>query len=312
MSIFVIGGTGFIGIRVIPLLVARGETVVCMDINPNAPALAGLGDRVSIVRGDVTQFDDVIGVMEASKADRVINLSYNLGQDLPPHRATKLNIIGMDNCFEAARILGVKHTVFASSLAVNGQQSHYGERPVTEDDYKHAVVQYGSHKAFNEFQAKDYIDKHGKTITGVRPANVTGPDKVRCSVDHVNIITRPARGEPISFPFADAMRCPIHVDDIAEVFVRVLMADKPAHAIYNSGGVAISLGEIAAIVRGFLPDAKIGFEKETGGRASSGNWMIDNSRLIQEFGVQYRPYRDRVLQIINDVRADLGQPPIRG
>jgi nucleoside-diphosphate-sugar epimerase len=312
MSIFVIGGTGFIGIRVIPLLIARGETVVCMDINPNAPALAAFGDKVSIVRGDVTQFDDVIGVMEASKADRVINLSYNLGQDLPPHKATKLNIIGMDNCFEAARILGVKHTVFASSLAVNGQQSHYGERPVTEDDYKHAVVQYGSHKAFNEFQAKDYIDKHGMTITAVRPANVTGPDKVRGSVDHVNIITRPTRGEAISFPFADAMRCPIHVDDIAEVFVRVLMADKPAHAVYNSGGHAISLGEIAAIVRSYLPDAKISFEKEAGGRASSGNWMIDNSRLVQEFGVQYRPYRERVLQIINEVRAELGQAPIKG
>ena len=156
MAIFVIGGTGFIGIRVIPLLVARGETVVCMDINPNAPALAGLGDKVTVVRGDVTQFDDVISVMEASKADRMINLSYNLGQDLPPHRATKLNIIGMDNCFEAARLPGVKHTVFASSLAVNGQQSHYGERPVTEDDYRHGDVQYASHKSFNEFQAKDY------------------------------------------------------------------------------------------------------------------------------------------------------------
>ena len=175
MAIFVIGGTGFIGIRVIPLLVALGESVVCMDINPNAPSLAGLGEKVSVVRGDVTQFDDVISVMEASKADRVINLSYNLGQDLPPHRATKLNIVGMDNCFEAARILGIKHTVFASSLAVNGQQSHFGERPVTEDDYKHAVVQYGSHKAFNEFQAKDYIDKHGMTITAIRPANVDWP-----------------------------------------------------------------------------------------------------------------------------------------
>ena len=312
MAIFVIGGTGFIGIRVIPLLVARGESVVCMDINPNAPSLAGLGDKVTVVRGDVTQFDDVIGTMEASKADRVINLSYNLGQDLPPHRATKLNIVGMDNCFEAARILGVKHTVFASSLAVNGQQSHYGERPVTEDDYKHAVVQYGSHKAFNEFQAKDYIDKHGMTITAIRPANVTGPDKVRGSVDHVNIITRPARGEPITFPFADAMRCPIHVDDIAEVFVRVLMADKPRHAIYSSGGQAISLGDIAAIVKSYLPDAKINFEKQTGGRDSSGNWMIDNSRLVQEFGVQYRPYRDRVLQIINEVRAELNQAPIKG
>ena len=312
MAIFVIGGTGFIGIRVIPLLIARGETVVCMDINPNAPALAGLGDKVSVIRGDVTQFDDVISNMAASGADRVINLSYNLGQDLPPHRATKLNIVGMDNCFEAARILGIKHTVYASSLAVNGQQSHYGERPVTEDDYKHAVVQYGSHKAFNEFQAKDYIDKHGMTITGVRPANVTGPDKVRGSVDHVNLITRPARGEAISFPFADAMRCPIHVDDIAEVFVRVLMADKPAHAIYNSGGQPISLKEIAAIVRGYLPDAKISFDKESGGRESSGNWMIDNSRLVQEFGVQYRPYQQRVLQIINDCRAEVGLPALKG
>jgi len=312
MAIFVIGGTGFIGIRVIPLLIARGETVVCMDINPNAPALAALGDKVSVVRGDVTQFDDVIGNMEAAKTDRVLNLSYNLGQDLPPHRATKLNIIGMDNCFEAARILGVKHTVFASSLAVSGQQKNFGERAVTEDDYKYAVVQYGSHKAFNEFQAKDYIDKHGMTITAVRPANVTGPDKVRGSVDHVNIITRPARGEAISFPFADAMRSPIHVDDIAEVFVRVLMKDKPTHAIYNSGGVTISLGDIADIVRGFLPDAKISFEKQTGGKESSGNYLIDNSRLVSEFGVQYRPYRERVLQIINEVRADIGQPPIRG
>src|ERR1700749_622720 len=231
MAIFVIGGTGFIGIRVIPLLIAQGETVVCMDINPNAPTLSGLGDKVSVVRGEVTQFDDFISNTEASKVDRIINLSYNLGQDLPPHRATKLNIIGMDNCFEAARLLGIKHTVFASSLAVNGQQSHYGERPVTEDDYKHAVVQYGSHKSFNEFQAKDYIDKHGMTITAVRPANVTGPDKVRGSVDHVNIITRPARGEPISFPFADAMRCPIHVDDIAEGIVRVMVPDQPQHRI---------------------------------------------------------------------------------
>jgi len=312
MPIFVLGGTGFIGIRVIPLLVARGETVVCLDINPNAPTLAHLGDKISIVRGDVTQFDDVIGALEASKADRVLNLSYNLGQDLPPHKATKLNIVGMDNCFEAARLLGVKHTVFASSLAVNGQQSHYGDRPVTEDDYKHAVVQYGSHKAFNEFQAKDYIDKYGMAITAIRPANVTGPDKVRGSVDHVNVITRPARGEAITFPFADAMRCPIHVDDIAEVFVRVLMADKPKHAVYSSGGIAISMGEIANIVRGYLPDAKITFEQQTGGKASSGNYLIDNSRLMTEFGVQYRPYRDRVSQIINDCRADIGQPPIKG
>ena len=312
MTVFVVGGTGFIGIRVIPLLVARGEGVVCMDINPQTADFSALGDKVQVVRGDVTQFDDVISRMHAAKADRVINLSYNLGAELPPHLATKLNIVGMDNCFEAARLLGVKHTVYASSLAVNGQQSHFGDRAVTEDDYRYATAQYGVHKRFNEFQAQDYREKHGMVITGVRPANVTGPDKVRGSVDHVNCITRPARGEPISFPFADAMRCPIHVDDIAEVFVRVLMADKPAQGIYSSGGHTISLGALADMVRGFLPDAKISFDKQTGGKESSGNYLIDNTRLVQEFGVQYRPYRERVLQIINEVRAQEGLPLVRG
>ena len=312
MTIFVIGGTGFIGTRVIPLLVARGESVVCMDINPHTANFSAHGDNVKVVRGDVTQFDDVINQMQASGADRVMNLSYNLGAELPPHIATKLNIVGMDNCFEAARILKIKHTVYASSLAVNGQQKHFGDRPVTEDDLHRGDYQYAMHKSFNEWQAKDYVAKHGMTITGVRPANVTGPDKVRGSVDHVNIVTRPARGEAIEFPFADAMRCPIHVDDIAEVFVRVIMTDKPKHQIYSSGGAVVSLGEIAEIVRGYLPDAKITFGKLTGGKESSGNYLIDNSRLVSEFGVQYRPYRERVLQIINAVREERGLPAIKG
>jgi nucleoside-diphosphate-sugar epimerase len=128
----------------------------------------------------------------------------------------------------------------------------------------------------------------------------------------VNIVTRPSRGEAISFPFADAMRCPIHVDDIAEVFVRVVMTDKPKHQIYSSGGAVVSLAEIAAIVKSYLPDAQIDFEKQTGGKESSGNYLIDNTRLVREFGVQYRPYRERVLQIINAVREEKGLPAIKG
>ncbi len=312
MSIFVIGGAGFIGIRLIPLLIARGEQVTCMDINPQAPVLAALGERVKLVRGDVTQFDDVMAAMSAARPERVINLSYMLGSEHAPHVALKLNIVGMDNCFEAARLCGAKHVVYASSLAVNGEQSHYGEHSITEDDFRHGHVQYAMHKIFNEFQAQDYREKFGMTITGVRPANVTGPDKVRGSVDHVNCITQPARGKPISFPFADAMRCPIHVDDVAEVFARVLLADQPKHAVYSTGGTAISLGDLADIVRGFLPDARIDFEKSSGGKEISGNYLIDNTRLVQEFGVQYRPYRERVLQIINEVRQQEGLPLVKG
>jgi hypothetical protein len=88
------------------------------------------------------------------------------------------------------------------------------------------------------------------------------------------------------------------------------LTDKPRHAVYNSGGTPISLGELADLVREFLPDAQITFDRETGGKAASGNYLIDNSRLIQEFGLQYLPYRQRILQIINDTRREAGLPPV--
>ena len=310
MTILVIGGSGFIGRRLIPLLAQRGEEIVCMDINPATANYEGLGKQVRVVRGDVSQFDDVMATMVAAKPERVVNLAYFLGSEYPPRVAFKLNILGMDNCFEAARLAGVKRVAYASSLAVSGEQHHYGDRIVDEDDFRHGHVQYAMHKIFNEWQAQDYREKHGLDITAIRPANVTGNDKIVGSVDHVFCITSPARGKAVKFPYKDAMRCPVHVDEIAEIFARVAMKDKPDHAVYNTGGQTISLGEIADIVREFLPEAQITFDKETGGKELSGNYLIDNTRLVQEFGMQYRPYRERVLQIINEVRAEEGKPPI--
>jgi len=311
MSILAIGGAGFIGRRMIPKLVAAGHDVTCMDIDVAGAtaAFADLGDRVKIIRGDVTQFDDVIGAVQESKAERVVNLSYFIGE-LAPHIAFKLDIQGMDNCFEAARRHDVKHTVFASSVAVSGQQSEFGERLVNEDDQRHGTTQYAVNKIMNEWQAHDYRKAYGMTITCIRPANVTGPDKKFGSIDHVNCMCQPARGQTVSFPFADTMRNMIHVEDMAEVFARVLLADKPVRETYNSGGTATSLGELAALVREFLPDADIRFDAETGGREVSSNFMIDNSRLVEEFGVQYAPLRQRVRQVINAIRADEGLPEV--
>ena len=128
MSTLILGGTGFIGRRLVPLLAQRGEEVVCMDLNPGTASYGQLGNQVRVVRGDVTQFDDVMAVTVAAKPSRVVNLAYFLGSEHAPHVATKLNIVGMDNCFEAARLCGVNRVVFASSLAVSGEQRFYGDR----------------------------------------------------------------------------------------------------------------------------------------------------------------------------------------
>src|SRR5262249_61927312 len=96
-----------------------------------------------------------------------------------PHQVMLLEVLGRDNCSEGARLGGVKRVVYASSIAVSGQQSNFGDRLANEDDPTYGTSQDAMHKIFNEFQAKKYIKKYGMSITGGRPANVTRPAKVR-------------------------------------------------------------------------------------------------------------------------------------
>ncbi len=93
MTTLIIGGTGFIGRRLIPLLAKQGEDSVVMDINPQTANFSELA-KVRVLRGDVSQFDDVMAAMTAVKPDRVINLAYYISSDLPPRVAFKLNILG--------------------------------------------------------------------------------------------------------------------------------------------------------------------------------------------------------------------------
>ena len=145
MSILVIGGTGFIGPRLIRKLVARGEDVVCMDINPGGGALADVPLRAPVLRGDVTRFEDVMRAVLEVKPERLINLAYGLGAgEGNPHQVFLLDVLGMDNCFEAARLAGVRRIVYASSIAVSGQQSHFGDRLANEDDPTYGTSQYVS------------------------------------------------------------------------------------------------------------------------------------------------------------------------
>jgi nucleoside-diphosphate-sugar epimerase len=313
MSVLVLGATGFIGPRLIRRLVARGETVVGVDLNPGAAAFGDVPIGAPVLRGDVTQFEDVMRIMLEVKPERVINLAYGLGAgEGNPHQVMRLDILGMDNCFEAARLAGnIKRVVYASSIAVSGQQRNFGDRPATEDDPVYGTSQYAMHKIFNEFQARKYIKSYGLPIVGVRPANVTGPDKVRGSVDHVQIMTDTARGKPVHLPQKGLMRLLVHVEDMAEIFARVLLAEAPRHSLYNSGGIPVSLGELADIVRGFLPEAQITFASE-GGREDSGNYLVDNTRLGKEFGIEFPGLHTRVLEVINDVRRAEGLPLVTG
>src|SRR5256885_8937564 len=186
MSVLVIGATGFIGPRLIRRLVARGEAVVGMDLNPGAATFGDVPIGAPVIRGDVTHFEDVMRTVLDVKPDRLINLAYGLGAgEGNPHQVLRLDVLGMDNCFEAARLAGVRRVVYASSIAVSGQQSHFGDRLANEDDPTYGTSQDAMHKIFNEFQARKYSRNYGISVTGVRPADLTRPDKVRLTRDHL-------------------------------------------------------------------------------------------------------------------------------
>ena len=136
MSVLVIGATGFIGPRLIRRLVARGESVVGMDLNPAAAPFARRADRRAgrpRRRHPVRGRDAHHARREAGPASSISPTGSACGEG-NPHQAMRLDILGMDNCFEAARLAGVKRVVYASSIAVSGQQSHFGDRLATEDD----------------------------------------------------------------------------------------------------------------------------------------------------------------------------------
>jgi nucleoside-diphosphate-sugar epimerase len=66
VTVLIIGGTGFIGRRLIPLLAQRGEEFVVMDIKPQTANFSEL-TKVKVLRGDTSQFDGVMAVMTTVK-----------------------------------------------------------------------------------------------------------------------------------------------------------------------------------------------------------------------------------------------------
>ena len=70
------------------------------------------------------------------------------------------------------------------------------------------------------------------------------------------------------------------------------------------------MGALADLVREFIPDAQIAFVIE-GGIEESDIYVMDGSRVREEFEVELPPLRQTVLEIINEVRQTEGMSLVR-
>lgn len=312
MSILVTGGTGFIGKRIAKKLLDSRQKVVVMDINAGAATPEPEPGEIAFVTGDVRQLSDVIKVIRDFKVERIINMAYLLGDtsEKDPLLAVEVNALGTTNVFEAARTLGIQRVIHASSISVFGTQDFYGNRLVTEDDATHPPHIYGTTKVFNEYMAAKYQDKYGLEVASLRVSVVYGPGRERGRTGWAGqLISNPVRGKPVLVPGpSNQQLCLIHVDDTAELFVRLCLAGKLHHRVYNSGGHTTSAGGIADIVRKYLPQADISYnEKEP---PLNLVYRLDSSRITRELNWEMMPLETGILNTLNEVRQLSGEKPL--
>lgn len=287
-SVVIFGGSGFIGRRLCAELAHRGAQPVSADLTP----VAGFDHT----RANVSELRDVCAAIAIYRPAAVVNLAYVLGAEAEAdmHRSAQVNVVGMGNVFEACRLLGVKRCVYASSIAVYGDQPDWGDREVVEDDHGRPAILYGWQKQLNEATAARYRRDHGLRCIGVRISTVYGPGRVNgLSAPITRMIEAAARGETARSPYGpDSDSDLVHVDDVADTLAGLVTASSPTHDIYNTGGEYWTVGQIAEVVREHHPTARIEFDADRTRipHVSRVSW----TRLREEFDVSRPALRDRL------------------
>ena len=311
MSIMVTGGTGFIGNRIIRKLLDRGEEVVCFDLAPPRNNLEPYADRINFYRGDISQIPHLLEAINTFDVRKIIHMAALLPPDTEdrPHFGMSVNIQGTNNVFEAARWSNIQRVVYASSIAVYGGQETFGDRLIDETDLSDPVNVYGMTKAANDFAAGRYRERYNMDIRGVRICTVFGHGRVTGMTGMIGglMMSLPAIGKPVNMQFDPNEASPmIHAEDAAEIFVQVSLSNNLQHPIYISGGHLATIQDIANIVKEYMPEAQI----TTGDRPVPHVYLVDNSRMLSDIGYEMAPLRVRVLEHMNDARAEAGLPPL--
>jgi nucleoside-diphosphate-sugar epimerase len=309
MSVLVLGSSGLVGRSLVGRLAAAEHSVVAGDVRPSPlPPAAG----VSYVNTDISRLDQVLALLEEQDVSGIVLLSYMMGQLMSPKfdgivQASQVNVTGVANVLEAARLLRVPRVVFLSTVGAYGPQAIYGDRPVTEEEILAPTSMYGQMKALNESVCERYAALYGLEVVKIRPSSILGAGS---SIWPSRFIDRVAVGKTGRPPYgADVPDNVIAVDDIAALLSRLVTGAAPAHGTYLASGHHVTMGELADVVRSVVPDAQIEFPASD--RRPTYPERFDNSRAVSEFGWEITGLKETVRAHIDGVRARAGASAVQ-
>jgi nucleoside-diphosphate-sugar epimerase len=251
-TVLVTGGAGYVGSVLVPRLLDEGYRVKVLDLYLYGHhVLDGVAGHSGLeqVKGDIRDRALLERIMPG--CDAVIHLaciSNDPSFELDPALGKSINYDAFFALVAVASASGVRRFILASSSSV------YGVKPddnVTEDLALEPLTDYSKFKAMCE----DVLlgaQAPGFAPVVVRPATVCGySPRLRLDLT-VNILTNHAvNSGRITVFGGDQKRPNLHIDDMADVYVRLLGAPD-AHVsgqVFNAGYENHTVREIAEMVR---------------------------------------------------------------
>lgn len=251
MKIVIFGGTGFVGLNLAEVLLARGHEVTLYDRAPLPPAaqrsLADCGARLKTVQGDITDVEGIDALIAKGCDAIVLSAAVTAGDDLErasPGRVLEINVMAQIPILQAAIRHGVRRVINLSSASAYGAA---GQRHQILDEETHCdpVSFYAISKFTSERSLARHAELFGGDFLSVRLSAVFGPWERAGAVRDTpslqfQILAAFARGEPAIMP-APGMKDWTYAVDAAEAVAVLIEAERPRHRLYNiSSGVAWS------------------------------------------------------------------------
>ncbi|MCD6324421.1 MAG: NAD-dependent epimerase/dehydratase family protein [Desulfurococcales archaeon] len=257
LRVILTGGAGFIGRAVWRKLLRANHEVLVIDNFSRTPP--PVKEEVMRWAGDAVRVEDVRNcgklkeIFREFRPEAVIHLAALIDvveSVARPHLYFDVNATGTASVAEAASEASVERVIYASSAAVYGEPIHL---PIGESHPTDPVNPYGASKLAGELAIKSVSKvRHSPNYVILRLFNVYGPGQNESS-PYAGVITkfihRAKEGKPpIIFGDGKQVRDFIHVEDVAEAFLKALTTGATNTTFNIGSGKPITINELAEAV----------------------------------------------------------------
>ena len=256
----VTGGAGFIGSHIAEALLRRGESVRILDNlatgrQDNVNALQGLSGHLEIIEGDLRDAETVRAAVEGTEFVFHQGALASVPRSIAdPVRSLETNINGTQNVLLAARDLGVRRVVYASSSSVYGNTPTL---PKHEDMPTSPMSPYAVQKLTAELLCGVFTRIYGLETVSLRYFNVFGPRQDPAS-EYAAVIPRfltalLEKRRPIVFGDGEQTRDFTYIENVVQANLLAATAPDAAGAAMNIGcGERISLNHVLELAGDLL------------------------------------------------------------